>query len=174
MIREENIDKVGNIFHVRALVRVPKYLYETSEDVDLLVTHYRVLSSSSLSSLRDVNLHTPTAISSKGIARDVCAVACRLMRNAKPLSSNSHVQLTQRAVHAMLAAGVTCLELGTPAEGMSDTRVTSGKAGVLTETPEEIVGKKVETLTVDNKCSDNKLLVKKCGLLAVILMDWGN
>ena len=86
--------------------------------------------SCALSALRSVKLTAPAGqLAANGIQREW--VRC------VSIYSDSHtslVQLTRPAVHAMLAAGVTCRALGTAAVGSSAAYVTPDAAGVYAQT----------------------------------------
>lgn len=147
-----------------ALVRVP---IEAKEVVYLLVTHYSVLPSSALSSLKQVKLYAPSGVLSNGI--DPHWVRC-VSTDAE--RRTSLIQLTQPAVHAMLAAGVTCLSLGTAADGMSVTHFTCEMAVVLKQTSEQIIKAERETITVNITGIYNGMLVDKDGNLLAVT-KWG-
>ena len=82
------------------------------------------------------------------------------------------MQLTQPAVDAMLAAGVTCRAIGTAADGMSATNecVTRDAAGVFTQTSErlQIVRVAGEKLAVDREDAMCGLLVAGDGSLLAV------
>ena len=169
MLRVENISaKSGSRWAAGALVRVRNEAAAAKEaDVYLLVTHYSVLPSSALSSLRWVHLQAPAGLKWDGIPREWAGYV-----STDDQSGTSLMQLTQPAVDMMRAAGVMCRAIGTAADGMSATNecVTRDAAGVLTQTSVKlkIVSVAGEKLAVDKEDAMCGLLVAEDeSLLAV-------
>ena len=112
MFRVENSDR--GYWGPGALVRVRHEAEAVVEkEVYFLVTHYRVLPSSALSSLRHVHLHAPSGAVLRNIPREWAHHVWVEERRSTTL-----VQLTQHAMNAMLATGIACRSVATAAEGM--------------------------------------------------------
>ena len=166
MFRVENSDAEGiNKWGPGALVLVRHEAAETAErNVYFLVTHWHLLPSSSLSSLRRVNLHAPSGAALRGIPREWVQYVLVDSRRRTTL-----VQFTQQAVNAMLDTGVACREVATTAgEGMRATLVwgTSALTGKSVRNV-RVVG---ETIKLDTPTfrSENGLLVAEDGSLLAV------
>ena len=165
VFRVENRRKLGP----GALVRVRNEAAEAAEaaadrDVYFLVTHSDLLPSNGRSSLQCVNLHAPSGAALRGIPPEwVIYVLVDAPRRT------TLMQLTQQAVNAMLATGVTCRAVAsTAAEGMRATHVWGSNA--LTVRPVQIVRVAGETIKLNREVNvgENGLLVGEDGSLMAV------
>ena len=167
MFRVENSDAIGiNKWGPGALVRVRNEAAE--RDMYFLVTHSDLLPSSALSSLRRVNLHAPSGAALRGLPREWVRLVSVDARRCTTI-----VQLTQQAVNAMLATGVTCRAVATTAaEGSRATHIWGTSA--LVKRPVKIIRVAGETLKLDRRLAmdENGLLVGKDGSLLAAVKQW--
>ena len=145
-----------------ALVRVRNEAAEAAaeRDVYFLVTHSKLLPSFWRSSLQCVNLHAPSGAELRGIPPEWVRYVLVDARRCTTL-----VQLTQQAVNAMLATGVTCRAVASTAvEGTRATHVWGSNA--LTGKPVKIVQVAGETIGLNRvlNSGEDGLLVGKTGV----------